>query len=238
MNIVIPMAGLGTRFKNAGVTIPKPLVIVDGKTLIEHSVTSLNIPGKYYFITREYENKKYNDQIVKIFDSLNIDYTEIRLNHNQRGAADAALYAEEYINNDEELIITNCDQLLKWNSQQFLNLINIDAAGSVVLYQSNSPKDSYAEIVNGKIKRIVEKDPISDNALIGVHYWKHGKYFVRSAKQLLIDRAWDKKEAYISETFNYLIQDNMFIDYYKISKDIYICLGTPEHVEEYLRSKK
>ncbi len=237
MNIVIPMAGLGSRFKDAGIDTPKPLVVVDGKTLIEHAVTSLNIPGKYYFITRQYKDNNYNDEIIKVLDSLNIRYTEIRLDHDQRGAADAALYAEKYINNDEELIITNCDQLLKWNSQQFLNLITVTAAGSVVLYDSDSPKDSYAEIKDGKVIRIVEKDPISNDARIGVHYWKHGKYFVRSAKQLLVDRAWDKREAYVSETYNYLIEDGHFIDYYKISSNLYICLGTPEHVDQYLRSK-
>lgn len=238
MNVVIPMAGLGSRFKNAGIDIPKPLIEVDGKTLIEHSVMSLGIPGTYYFITRQYKDSAYNDKMVKVFDSLNIKYKEIRLDHDQKGAADAALYAEKYINNDDELIITNCDQLLKWNSQQFLNLINITASGSVVLYESNSPKDSYAQIENGKVVKIVEKDPISSDALIGVHYWKHGKYFVRSAKELLIDNAWSHKESYISETYNYLIEEGHFIDYYKISNNLYICLGTPEHVEEYLRSKK
>lgn len=239
MNIVIPMAGLGTRFKNAGVTIPKPLVIVDGKTLIEHSVTSLNIPGKYYFITREYENKEYNDQIVKIFDSLNIDYTEIRLNHNQRGAADAALEAIDYINNDEPLIVTNCDQILQWDSQKFLTTIQSkNPDGAVVLYRSNSNKDSYAKIVDNKIIKIVEKDPISEDALIGVHYWKRGKDFVVSAKLSLMDHAWDKKESYVSETYNHLINEGMYIYPYTIPNNEYICLGTPEHVEEYLGKVK
>lgn len=237
MNIVIPMAGLGSRFTKVGIETPKPLIKVNGKTLIEHSVESLNIPGMYYFITRQYKNNNYNEEILKIFDSLNIKYKEIRLNHDQKGAADAALYAQEYINNDDELIITNCDQLLKWNSQQFLNLITINASGSVVLYESNSPKDSYAQIKEGKVIRIVEKDPISKDALIGVHYWKHGKYFVKSAKQLLADNVEKNKESYISETYNYLIQDGHFIDYYKISNNLYICLGTPEHIDDYLKGK-
>jgi NDP-sugar pyrophosphorylase family protein len=231
------MAGLGLRFKNTGVKIPKPLIKVDGKTLIEHAVSSLDIPGNYYFVTRQYKNNEYNNEILQILNKLNIQYTEIRLNHNQNGAADAALYAEKYINNDEELIITNCDQLLKWNSQQFLNLISIEAAGCVVLYDSNSPKDSYAKIKNGKVIQIVEKNPISRDALVGVHYWKHGKHFVKSAKQLLIDNSLSNKESYISETYQYLIDDGYFIDYYKISNNLYVCLGTPEHIEEYLKEK-
>jgi NDP-sugar pyrophosphorylase family protein len=235
MNIVIPMAGLGSRFANVGVKTPKPLIEVGGITLIEHTITSLGIDGKYYFITREYDDIKYNNQLVDIFNNLDIDYVEIRLNHNQNGAADAALYAETYIDNDDQLIITNCDQILQWDSQKFIDIINKNNCdGAVVLYKSNSSKDSYARISNNKIYEIVEKNPISEDALIGVHYWKHGKDFVVSAKQSLMNHSWDGKEAYISETYNYLIKEGKIISPYTIPNNEYICLGTPEHVEEYI----
>lgn len=239
MNIVIPMSGLGSRFKNAGVEIPKPLINVNNLTMIEHTIKSLNISGKYFFITRLYENPEYNIQLENIFKNLGIDFVEIRLDYDQRGAADAALAAKEYINNDEPLLITNCDQILQWDSEKFLNAAeNTDTDGTVVLYKSNSNKDSYAKIVDNKIIKIVEKDPISEDALIGVHYWRRGKDFVSSATLSLMDHAWDKKESYISETYNHLINEGMHIQPYTIPNNEYICLGTPEHVDEYIGKVK
>ena len=58
INIIIPMAGLGSRFSKNGIKTPKPLIRVDGKTLIEHSVESLGIDGRYIFITRKYDNSR------------------------------------------------------------------------------------------------------------------------------------------------------------------------------------
>ena len=239
MNIVIPMAGLGSRFKNAGIELPKPLVEVDHFTMIEHTVKSLNIDAKYFFITRKYDDELYNLQLETIFNSLGISFIEIRLDYDQRGAADAALAAEEYINNDEQLIITNCDQILQWDSQKFLDSINKDYIdGAVVLYKSNDIKDSYAKIIDNKIIKIVEKDTISDDALVGVHYWKNGKDFVSSAKLSLMDHSWDKKESYISETYNHLINEGKYIYPYTIPNNEYICLGTPDYVEQYLGKVK
>lgn len=239
MNIVIPMAGLGSRFIKAGIKIPKPLIEVNGITMIEHAVKSLNIKGNYFFITRKYVNSDYNLKLEQIFNNLGISFTEIRLDYDQNGAADAALAAKEYIDNDEPLIITNCDQILQWDSNKFLSSVqssNVD--GAVVLYKSNSNKDSFAKIVDGKIIKIVEKDPISDDALIGVHYWKRGKDFVTSANMSLMDHAWNTKESYVSETYNHLINEGLYIKPYTIPNNEYICLGTPEHVDEYLGKVK
>ena len=239
INIVIPMAGLGSRFTSKGINIPKPLIFIDNKTMIEHAVESLNIEGRYIFITRKYNNIEYNKKLTKIIKKLKPECIEIQLNKDQFGAADAALYAQEYIDNDEELIITNCDQILKWDSNKFLYKIkNKNVDGCVVLYKSNDIKNSYAEIIDGKIINIVEKNVVSDNALVGVHYWKKGKDFVKSAKLLLSNHSWTTKECYISETYNFLIKEGKLIHPYKISNNEYICLGTPDHVETYLGKLK
>jgi NDP-sugar pyrophosphorylase family protein len=239
INIVIPMAGLGTRFTNAGINIPKPLVVVNGKTLIEHAVESLKIEGNYIFITRKYDDPTYNEQLTQILRKIQPNCTEIMLEKDQLGAADAALHAKEYTDNDDELIITNCDQILEWDSNKFLKYIKENKAdGVVVLYKSTSIKDSYAEIIDNKISKIKEKDLISDNALIGVHYWKNGKDFVKSAEALLLSSLGLQKECYISETYNFLIKEGKSILPYAIPNNEYICLGTPEYVEIYLAKVK
>ena len=235
MNIVIPMAGLGTRFANEGFDLPKPLIETNGKTLIEHSVDTLGVYGKYIFITRKYDNPKHNELLTKRLKEIQPDCIEIQLDKPTRGAAETALAAKKYINNTSKLIITNCDQITDWDANDFNEFIsnpNID--GVVVTYPSNNPKNSFAVVEDNHVVKLVEKDPVSDIALIGVHYWKEGHIFVKSAEQLLADFSHEgRPECYISETYNYLIKSSFKIKNYHISANEYIPLGTPYDLKIY-----
>jgi NDP-sugar pyrophosphorylase family protein len=235
MNIVIPMAGLGSRFKNEGFKLPKPIIEVNGKTLIEHSVSTLGVEGKYIFITRRFEEEGYNQTLSKKLKELYSNSVEIILEEPTRGATETVLAAKEHINNDEPLIITNCDQITDWDSEDFTEFIsnpNID--GVVVTYPSDNPKNSFAVIENGFITKMVEKQPVSDKALIGVHYWKRGSDFIYSAEKLINDFDENgRPECYISETYNYLIDKGLIIKNYHISENQYISLGTPYDLKIY-----
>jgi dTDP-glucose pyrophosphorylase len=230
MNIIIPMAGKGSRFSNAGYITPKPLIKTNGKTLIEHSLDSLNIDGNYIFITRKYKNKQYNDELSKILKEKRPNSIEILLDYDQNGAADACLKAKNFINNEEGLIITNCDQLLNWNSKDFQNFISKEMDGALVLFESNDARHSYAEIYNEKVVRVVEKNLISSHALVGVHYWKRGSDFVRSAENQIISSI---DESYISSTYQILINEKKSILPFFIKKQDFTPLGTPDDVAIY-----
>jgi NDP-sugar pyrophosphorylase family protein len=235
LNIVIPMAGLGTRFINAGILEPKPLIKVNKKYLIEHSVSTLGIKARYIFITRNYENENHNRKLSDLLKTISPESIEIKIDTLTSGATETVLYAKEYINNDNPLIITNCDQIINWNSQDFLEFVSDDNCdGAVVLFKSNDLKNSFAEINNNLVTKIAEKESISDNALVGIHYWKNGKDFVFSAQNLLNTfRKLGTPECYISETYNYLIENNKKIYPYFLQKHAYIALGTPEDLEKY-----
>ena len=235
MNIVIPMAGLGTRFANEGFILPKPLIEINGKTLIEHSISTLGVEGRYIFITRKYDNPEYNDLLTKRLKEIQPDCIEIQLNKPTKGATETALAAKGYINNNFPLIITNCDQITDWESKKFNEFIsnpNID--GVVVTYPSTNPKNSFAIVENDKVVKLVEKQPISDIALIGVHYWKEGRMFIKTAEKLLEDfESKGRSECYISETYNYLIHTGANIKNYHITANEYIPLGTPYDLKIY-----
>jgi dTDP-glucose pyrophosphorylase len=235
MNIVVPMSGLGSRFRNIGIEIPKPLIVVEGRHIVEHAVDSLGIEGQYIFITKKYDKKEYNDQLTKILKDLVPDCIEIQVDREQYGAADACLYAEKYIDNEQPLIITNCDQLLRWDAQEFLDdLDSKDPDGAISIFKSNDSKNSFAIIKDESVIELAEKKVISDNALMGIHYWKHGKDFVSSAKKLLTEyKTIGLKECYISNTYNYLIEDGMYIMPFYMQKNSFIPLGTPEDVNIY-----
>lgn len=235
-NIVIPMAGLGSRFKSSGIDTPKPLIVVNGKTLIEHSVESLGIKGNYIFITRKYENESDNDLLTKELKRIMPDSKEIKVDSFTSGAAESCLYAKDLIDNDNPLIITNCDQITNWDPAKFINSVEEnDADGGIVLFKSKDPKNSFAEIRNGIVSNIVEKKPITDNALVGLHYWKHGKDFISSAEYLIEKFIFNgSPECYISETYNHLIENNKKIIPFFIPKNNYISLGTPNDIAIYL----
>jgi len=238
MNIIIPMVGLGSRFQKEGYTLPKPLIEVAGKTLIEHSIDSFNVPGKFIFITRDFHNAEHNKVLSSVLKKKRPESKEIKLKRLTSGATESALAAKELINNDEPLVIYNCDQLINWDPEEFLKFITKkkpDAA--LIIYKSNDLKNSFAEIIDGEIVKLAEKNPISDDALIGFHYWAHGKDFVNSAENLIDNfRSEGKLECYISETFNYL-KDKTVLPFH-VGKNVYIPLGTPDDVSKYVGKLK
>ena len=235
MNIVIPMAGLGTRFSNEGFKLPKPLIETNGKTLIEHSISTLGVEGKYIFITRKYDNPEHNILLTKRLKEIQPNSIEIQLDKPTRGATETALAAKEYIDNNEPLIITNCDQITDWNANKFNEFIsNPNIEGVVVTYPSTNPKNSFAIVEDNKVVKLVEKQPVSDIALIGIHYWREGYMFVETAEMLLEDFEMEgRPECYVSETYNYLIRTGANIKNYHITANEYIPLGTPYDLKIY-----
>lgn len=237
MKIVMPMAGMGSRFTVDGYDLPKPLIVVDGKTLVEHSVESLGIEGDYIFITRTFDNEKHNEELSRILKKLKPNSTEIRIDRPTRGAVETAMFARTMIDCNEELIITNCDQILKWDSVAFMQESRKqDIDGSVLVFFSDDPKNSFAKINDrGMLTQIVEKKVISNDGLVGVHYWRRGSDFVRTGDRLIRDFVTTgKKECYISESYSYLIEEGKNIAGIRIPNNQFIALGTPKDLSLYL----
>jgi NDP-sugar pyrophosphorylase family protein len=239
MNIIIAMAGAGTRFQKVGIKEPKPLIKVLDKTLIEYSIESFNVPGRFIFITREFANQEENDHLSLLLKKLRPESIEIKLKTLTSGATESVLSAIDYIDNNDPLVIYNCDQWINWNPMDFIKFVNTKKPGAaLVLYNSIDPKNSFAEIKDGEIIKVVEKQAISNHALIGLHYWSRGKDFVSSARRLMENfRSTGKPECYISETFNYLKPIKKILPYH-IADHVYVPLGTPEDVAKYIGKVK
>ena len=233
MKIIIPMAGLGSRFFNAGFTSPKPLIQVLDSTIVEHSVRSLNIDGDYIFITRKFKNHDHNHKLEKILRTIKPKCKIVTVDKLTSGAAETCLLAKEYIDPEDELIITNCDQYLDWDPQKFLEKSRrFDA--SLLTYGSKDPKNSFVLTDSReKVLRIAEKEAISDTALVGVHYWKKGKMFLSTADKLVQSVHGSKVESYVSLTYNYLIEEGKQITIHGISPGRFYSLGTPEDLKKF-----
>lgn len=240
MNILIPMAGDGSRFKINGFELPKPLISVDGKPMIQRAVETLNLSGHYIYVIRKYTEDKNNDLLHATLKKITPDCDIITIDKLTNGSAETCLEASSFIDNDKELIITNCDQLMEWNSYEFLSTIrNLNIDGAVITYNSKDPKNSFADVNSeGYVTNIVEKEVISDNALIGVHYWKHGHDFVSSTKEMISKNIKHKNEYYVGPTYNELIKKNKKIFSFKLNSNEYIPVGTPEDLNIYIGRKK
>ena len=117
MNILIPMAGEGQRFSSVGYQCPKPLIEIEGETMIQYAIRTLGIPGRYIFIVRKYENEEFNRKHHNVLKMISSESIIIEIDYLTEGPACTCLLAEKYIDNDDSLVIANCDQIMDWNEQ-------------------------------------------------------------------------------------------------------------------------
>jgi NDP-sugar pyrophosphorylase family protein len=151
-----------------------------------------------------------------------------------KGAACTCLIAKSLINSSKPLIITNCDQIMEWNSEEFLKECNKEIDGVVVTYKENTPKNSYVMIdKEGFATKFAEKEVISNHSLNGIHYWKKGSDFVKSAEKMIKENIRVNNEFYIAPTYNQMIEENKKITIYKIERKSHHPVGTPEDLKKY-----
>jgi len=234
MNVLIPMAGAGSRFATAGYTFPKPLIEVNGKPMIQVVVENLNIEAKYTFIVQEEHYEKYNLKYLLnlIAPGCNI----VQVNGVTEGAACTTLLAKEFINNDEPLLIANSDQFLEWNSNECLYAFNADGIDAgIVTFKNTHPKWSYARVGDdGFVAEVAEKKPISNDATVGVYFWKHGSDYVRCAEQMIEKNIRVNNEFYVCPVFNEAIEEGKKVRIKEIRRMWGI--GTPEDLHNFLEN--
>ena len=237
MNIIIPLAGRGYRFTQAGFITPKPLIPINDKPMIEHAIGTLGLRGQYIFILQ----KSISSELKPLLKSITENPIIIEIDYITNGCTETCLLAKEYINNENPLVISNCDQILEWNHQKFIDFTQeSEADGIVVTYHDNTELNSYIQLdENHHGVRLAEKEVISDRSLVGVHYWKKGKYFVKSARELITRNIRTNNEFYISLTYNMMIEDNLIVTDYLLSDDEhYYSVGTPNQLFDYLELTK
>ena len=236
MNVLIPMAGNGSRFAQAGYTFPKPLIEVHGKPMIQVVVENLAVEANHIFVVQKLHREKYNldSMLSLICPGCKI----VEVDSVTEGAACTVLLAKELIDNDEPLVIANSDQFIEWNSLEFfykMNEQNLDAG--IVSFKATHPKWSYARVDdNGFVTEVAEKNPISDIATVGVYYWKQGKDFVKYAESMISKDIRVNNEFYVCPVFNEALLDGLKIKTFDVPKMWGI--GTPEDLNYFLENYK
>ena len=187
MNIIIPMAGWGTRLRPHTLTVPKPMLSVAGKPIVAHLVNDLvkcvdEKVENVVFIIRSDFGKKIEEQLLQIADSIQVK-GHIRYQEEPLGTAHAILCAGDFLNG--KVIVGFADTLFKMDFK-----INTEKEG-IVFVQKVADPSAFGVVkldANGVITDFIEKpkDFVSDLAIIGIYYFKDGAN-LRAEMQYLID---------------------------------------------------
>lgn len=236
LNVLIPMAGAGSRFEKAGYTFPKPLIDVNNKPMIQVVVENLNIEANYIYVVQKKHRKKYNLDTLLNLITPNCKIVEV--DGITEGAACTALLAKDFIDNENPLFFANSDQFVEWDSNEFMyKMQETGSDGGIVTFESTHPKWSFAKInENGLVTEVAEKNPISNIATVGYYYWKHGSDFVKYAEQMIKKNIRVNNEFYVCPVFNQAIESNLKIRTFNIQK--MWGLGTPEDLNYFLENYK
>ena len=236
LNVLIPMAGAGSRFQQAGYTFPKPLIDVKGKPMIQIVVDNLNMDANYIFVVQKEHRAKYNLDTLLNLIAPNCKIVEV--DGMTEGAACTTLLAKEHIDNDAPLVMANSDQFLEWDSNEFMyKMIEQKVDGGIVSFHATHPKWSFAKIdEHGYVTEVAEKNPISDIATVGVYYWAKGSDYVKYAEQMIDKNIRTNNEFYTCPVFNEAIGDGKQIKTFHI--DNMWGIGTPEDLNYFLENYK
>lgn len=231
MKIIIPLAGRGSRFKELGYKMPKPLIEIKGKPMVKWAVECVNFadPKDLIFICRQdhIKDQQLDQKLRELFsDKISI----IEAEKIPEGAACSVLLAKDLINTNEDLIICNADQYFKSNIGEEIKNKAADITGIVPYFKATHPKWSYLKIDNNNfITETAEKIPISMHATVGLYYFAKGKDFVWAAEEMIKKDLRRFNEFFVCPVYNELIKRGDKI--LAIPVEQMWGLGTPEDIE-------
>jgi dTDP-glucose pyrophosphorylase len=239
INIVIPMAGQGSRFAKAGYEKPKPFIDVDGKPMIVRVLENLAYPdARYILIARREHMEKEAELVKQIEKEFNAIF--IPIDKLTEGTACTVLYARKYINNDTPLLIANSDQIVDMNIADFIDDCSsrkLDGSILTFIDHYKDPKWSFAKLdENNLVTEVKEKVVISEFATVGIYLYSKGKDFVNASVDMIIENDRVNNEFYTCPTYNYAIKEGSKIGIYNIEFEQMHGIGTPEDLTLYLKA--
>lgn len=232
-NILIPMAGLGSRFVEKGYYLPKPLIKIFGKPMIQHVIDSLDIDGNYIFIVQKEHRVKYH--LDDVLDEMAPGCSIVEVDGLTDGAARTTLFAKDIINNDTPLVIANSDQVVVWSSSGFQASLE-HADGALAVFKSNDPKWSYIQMNKAIVSEVAEKRVISNTANVGIYAWAKGSDYVKYAEQMIAKDIRTNNEFYVAPVYNEAIADQKRIVPYFVEEMHGV--GTPEDMNNFINQSK
>jgi len=241
INIVVPMAGAGSRFAQEGYEKPKPFIDVKGKPMIVRVLENLKCKNaKYFLVAREEHMAQERALVKKITNECNVVF--IPVTKLTEGIACTVLYAREYINNKNPLLIANSDQVVDGGVAGFVgDCLGRKLDGSILTFidKFRDPKWSFVKVKkDGTVSKVKEKEAISKYATVGIYFYAKGQDYVNAAIDMIIENDRVNGEFYTCPTYNYAVKQGKKIGIYNIRFEQMHGLGTPKDLNIYLGTIK
>lgn len=237
INIVIPMAGAGSRFFQAGYEKPKPFIDVDGKPMIVRVLDNLVYPGARYILIARSEHLNREKELVAWIQK-NYNVTFVAVDSLTEGTACTVLFARNLIRSSVPVVVANSDQIVDVNFEDFINdaiVRKLDGSILTFIDEEKNPKWSFARLDENKlVAEVREKQPISNYATVGIYLFSNGEEFVESVVQMMIENDRVNGEFYTCPTYNHLVRKSKKIGVYNINSSQMHGIGTPEDLNKYL----
>jgi len=233
LQVLMPMGGLGQRFRNAGFATPKPLIPVDGVPMFRRALASFApYPGERSLTVVVRQDDDERNGISALIREADPAATIVPLTRDTRGAVESALEARDVLDPAAPLVVMDCD--IAFVSPDYFSTIDREPAfdGVLLSFASSEPRYSYVEVdTEGLAVRTAEKDPISRHALMGAYYFRRADLFFEAGDRLMARQiSQDMKEYYMSLAFNELITSGRRV---AVASGDFFCFGTPEELEYY-----
>lgn len=243
MQIIIPMSGFGERFRNAGYTVPKPLIKMDGKPVIEYIVKMFPGETDFIFICNQDHLNHSEYELEEILNKICPTGKIIGIEPHKSGPVYAVSKIFNLLNPDEPTIVNYCDFTCYWDYKHFKNFVETTKCdGSIPSYRGFHPHTlwsnyyAYVQEKEGWVLDIQEKQPFTNTpqqefASSGTYYFASGalmkKYFERTiAEKLMVN-----DEYYVSMVYKPMLADGLKITVYELEH--FMQWGTPSDLEEY-----
>ncbi len=221
MNIVIPMAGAGSRFAKAGYLDPKPLIPIHDVPMIKVVIDNLRPTQDHRFIFICQRSHVIEYQLIEKLQEWAPGCEIVQLDGITEGAACTVLKAKHLIDNDAPLMIANSDQYVDVAIDDYLNKIDTDRLdGLIMTMTANDPKWSFVGLDDhGKVTRVVEKEVISDEATVGIYNFKRGHDFIRAAEAMIDQDLRVNGEFYVAPVYDQLIHEGQTVGIHNIGQE-------------------
>jgi len=241
INVLIPMAGAGSRFSKAGFSKPKPFIDVAGKPMIVRVLENLALPDVRYILVARREHMKAEAELVHEIERK-YQATFLEIDGLTEGTACTVLHARKLINNDTPLLIANSDQIVDFDPQDFVgDCFRRNLDGSILTFEDKArdPKWSFARIGEDElVLEVKEKQAISAFATVGIYLFRRGSDFVDATIEMMLQQDRVNNEYYTCPTYNYLIRDSKRIGIYSVLPEAMHGIGTPEDLAAYLQHRQ
>jgi NDP-sugar pyrophosphorylase family protein len=237
VQVVIPMAGLGSRFSKAGYEKPKPFIDVLGKPMIERVLDNLKIEGSHFILLARKEHLDAEPEVVRQLQSRG-DVTFVSVGRVTEGAACTIALARSVLDRDSPILIANCDQIVDFDCSAYIR----DAQergldGSILVFKDRErdPKWSFARLgAGGLVDAVAEKVAISDLATVGLYYFATAQHFFDAALDMIALNERVNNEFYVCPVYNYSIMQNRKVGVFEIEASAMHGIGTPEDLNAYI----